>query len=98
MKITRGNFRVEVEPRNPGDFKYASISGQTRTEEESISICEEIADDIRRHVDNLPYNGNRGVSVIWDEEKVCEHCGSEWNPTCFGNDCCDKDIEENGLT
>lgn len=96
-KIVKSNFHVKVYPRSPGDYGIFSIGGQMRKEEDEIAICEEIAADVRRHVDNLPSGRGRGVTVAWDEEEVCEHCGSKWNPTCFGNNCCEKDEIENGF-
>lgn len=91
----RSNFRVEVHPRSPGDFGIFSISGQTRTEAEAERICEEIAQDIRRHVDNLPSERGKGVNVVWDSEKVCVHCGYDWSPDERGyNACCNKHVDE----
>lgn len=95
MKVTKRNFRVVVEPRNPGDFGMASIGGQTRSEEDSFAICQDIADGIRRHVDNLPFGGSRGVYIEFDEYKECSHCGCEWFPDEDGrNNCCATDEKE----
>jgi len=93
QKSQRTNFRVEVTPRDPGDFGFARIGGQTRSEEESERLCESIASDIRRHVDDLQSFGNRGVSVRWDSEMVCEHCGSGWTETDrnYNGGCCKED-------
>jgi len=93
-KTVRDNFLVEVEPRGPGDYGCCSISGKQRTEAESEAICQEIAEDIRRHVDNLPSWRGRGVTVTWDSHEVCEHCGAPWtegdaphNGGCCAEDC-----------
>lgn len=97
-KTIRENFRVEVEPRSVGDFGYFSVSGLTpRKEEEAISACEEIAEQIRRHVDGLPSRRDRGVSVEWDSQTVCEHCGAKWTEesATYNGGCCSKDEENN---
>jgi len=93
----RENFRVEVTPRSPGDFGYASISGLQRTEEEALRTCEDIADQIRRHVDDLPSRGDRGVTVIWDDAGVCEHCGAMWteDSKTYNGGCCEDDEKGN---
>ena len=94
-KTYKSDFRVVVRPRSPGDFGIASIGGIKRSEEETISLCEEIARDILRHCDNLPTRGNRGVDIEWDDEKVCEHCGDKWTEEGdeYNGGCCAKDAE-----
>lgn len=86
-KGTRSNFRVEVEPRNL----------MAQTEEEWERDCEAIAEQIRRHVDGLPFGHDRGVSVMWDTEFVCEHCGNRWteDSDTYNGGCCDEDEENN---
>lgn len=95
-RVTRSNFRVEVVPRSPGDFGWASVSGQCRTAEEERAVCEEIAQEIRRHVDGLPYRGDRGVSVVWDTGGVCEFCGQKWTEAseAYNGGCCSADEED----
>jgi len=96
-KLTnKTNIRVEVEPRSLGDYGWARISGgRERTEKQAISDCEDIAEQIRRHVDGLPSYGDRGVCVVWDVEEVCEHCGSVWSEgdSPHNGGCCAKDCE-----
>lgn len=99
-QINRNNFRVEVYPRDPGDLGFARIGGRVRSERDAEIACEEIASDIRRHVSDLPTYGNRGVSVVWDDEPVCSHCGSRWtepherhNGGCCAVDCDALDAE-----
>lgn len=89
------NFRVEVYPRGPGDYGSFSIGGTSRTAKEERAVCEDIAAQIRRHVDDLPTRGNRGVEVIYDEEDVCSYCGSGWTEDSdeFNGGCCAKDME-----
>lgn len=91
----RENFRVEVEPRSPGDFGFAHIGHPTQSEEDWERDCEEVARQIRRHVDGLPSHGDRGVRVLWDTRHVCSHCGSDWgSETDEHNDgCCQEDMK-----
>ncbi|WP_458788912.1 hypothetical protein [Dyella jiangningensis] len=96
----QSNFRVVVDPRGLGDFGYIRTSatflyGTTpeayaRIERDMRERCEEIAKDIKRHVDNVSY-----VSVESDTDYVCEHCGSEWteSSSSYNGGCCDKDEE-----
>lgn len=96
----RTNYRVEVRPRAASDFGIASISSVTRTEKETISICERIAADIRRHVDDLPSRWSdydRGVQVVWDNEPVCSHCGNAWTEKSdsYNGGCCAEDEKNN---
>lgn len=88
-KVNRINYRVEVVPRSAGDFGICSISGINRTEEEEVAVCEEIRDQIKRHV-TVGY-----CEVLSDAEPVCEWCGWAWtededsphNGGCCGTDC-----------
>ena len=96
-KTIKENIRVEVDPRDPGDFGIARIHGLfSSSEQQKIADCEDIAAQIRRHVDGLPTYGDRGVSVKWDERTVCEHCGYEWGVPVgspHNGGCCSKDAE-----
>ncbi len=99
MKATkRENFRIEVTPRSAGDFGFASVSGMQRSEAEAERLCEDIAEQIRRHVDELPsrhMSRQRGVYVMWDSKPICSHCGSAWTEEGpYNGGCCDKDCEE----
>jgi hypothetical protein len=97
IKIEKSDFRVVVRPRNPGDFGWASISGQKQSDADWISDCERIADQIRRHVDGLPSYAGRGVAIEWDQENVCEHCGSGWteDSAAYNGGCCAEDEKNN---
>lgn len=96
-KETRYGFRVVVTPRSPGDFGNVFISGQTQSERDWVRQCEAIAQGIRRHVDDLPSGGDRGVSVEWNTALVCEHCGSDWTEEsdAYNGGCCSKDVDPN---
>jgi hypothetical protein len=92
---TRENFRVEVRPRNPGDLGMARISGFHLTEDEAERACDEIASEVRRHVDGLPTHGDRGVTVNWDSVARCSHCGAVWteDTDAHNGGCCSADAE-----
>lgn len=95
QKLVQDNYRLEVYARSPGDFGCAYMSGVTEKPEETIRRLESIADQIRRHCDDLPSRGNRGVSIVSDEHVVCEHCGHRWTEDTkeHNGGCCDKDCE-----
>lgn len=85
------NFRVEVTPRAPGDYGICFIGGQTRTEEETRSVCNDLIQQIRRHVDGID-----SAVLVYDVEKTCEHCGWQWtegDESLHNGGCCDKDCE-----
>jgi len=96
VKSRRDNFRVEVTPIDPGDLGSCSIGSRTRTEDQTERLCEEIASNIRRHVDDLPSSFNdrsRGVQVCWDTVKECGFCGARWTEDSqdYNGGCCDED-------
>ena len=96
----RTNFRVEVFPRAPSDFGVVSISSIERSETETERMCERIAADIRRHVDDLPSSWSdhsRGVHVAWDNEPFCSHCSSPWTEKSetYNGGCCAEDEKNN---
>jgi hypothetical protein len=84
VKTRNIDFHVEVDPEPP---RYGS------SDERWKSACEDVADQIRRHVDGI--NPKYGVSVVWKTEKVCEHCGSKWTEDSneYNGGCCAKDVE-----
>lgn len=96
----KSNFRVVVEPRGLGDLGFMRTSAefvygrgpdaQQRIERDMQSRCDDIAADIKRHADNV---GN--VYVDFDQEHVCEHCGSTWTEksASYNGGCCSKDEE-----
>jgi len=96
------NFRVVVEPRGLGDFGGIKTSdsfvygrgpeAEARIAKEYEGRCAEIASEIKRHVDNVGY-----VNIEFDQERVCEHCGSVWTEVSqvYNGGCCSKD-EANG--
>jgi hypothetical protein len=101
-KGPKENFRVVIEPRGLGDFGSIRVSAsflygydaaaQKRIESDMQDRCDEIAADVKRHVDNAGY-----VSVEFDQEDVCEHCGSRWSEesAAYNGGCCAKDEEAN---
>ena len=91
MKITkRDNFRVVVEPRGLGHLGWVRTSDsflypdEMERGKEYAARCEDICNDITRHVDNVGR-----VYVESDSQEVCSFCGRDWElddddglPTC----------------
>ena len=88
----RDNYRIEVYPRAAGDFGVAHIGSMTRTDAEERALCDEIARDIRRHVDNVG-----SVQVVSDSTPECSYCGAWWTEDSpdYNGGCCDKDEAHN---
>ena len=96
----RVNFRVVVEPRRLGNMGFVRTSdsflygtgpdAEKRISAEYEARCKEIADQIKRHVDEVG-----GISVEFDCDPVCEHCGCRWTEesTNYNGGCCQKDCD-----
>jgi rubrerythrin len=96
----KDNFRIVVEPRSMTNFGFMSCGrgliygcgpeAQARWEREIQERCEELIADMKRHVDNFG-----SAYIEFDQEHVCEHCGSTWTESSatYNGGCCDKDQE-----
>jgi rubrerythrin len=96
----KDNFRIVVEPRSVTNFGYVSASrgllygygpeAQARWERDMQERCDELIADMKRHVDNFGR-----AFVEFDQEHVCEHCGSTWTETssAYNGGCCEADQE-----
>lgn len=90
-------YHIIVEPRRLGNFGFASVSDRLVCDDEERRLrlyrerCEEILDQINRHVDNV------GHTFICEEsEDVCEHCGWTWGEPLdspHNGGCCHEDCE-----
>jgi hypothetical protein len=93
--IRKSNFRVLVEPKRLGDYGSIRTSDSFLRKPEQIEKdyqrrCDDIVDQIKRHVDEVG-----DVSVDFDTESVCSHCGREWEEDENGEPvCCDSAIAE----
>lgn len=102
--IKKHNFRVIIEPRRLGNFGFARMSdhllydSDETIQREYEKRCEEIVEDVKRHVDNVGH-----VSVEWDTEEVCSYCGRSWTESQDDLDhgfpkgspyCCDAAVTE----
>jgi hypothetical protein len=93
--IKKSNFRVVVEPKRLGDYGGIRTSDSFLRKPDQIEKdyqrrCDEIAEEIKRHVDNVG-----SVEVNYDTEEVCGHCQREWEVDDEGcPTCCDKAIQE----
>lgn len=76
------NFRVEVYPKSP--------TFRPLTDAECKARCEDVLDQVKRHVDHDE------ALVLWNVEETCSLCGALWTE---GKDdkhnggCCDADCD-----
>jgi len=101
MKIRRySNFRLEVTPeRNYHDRPHldapASAPNMKMFRDFVLHVrCRDIEEAIKRHVDGI-----QNVSVIYDDEEVCEFCGYRWeeeetDPQFIGQPCCCREAQD----
>jgi hypothetical protein len=93
-KVEQTNFRVVIEPRGLGNFGQISMPDRLICPDKDHRLrqyrerCDEIAADVKRHVDNVGH-----VYVDFDTEGECEHCGSRWTEDSdqYNGGCCEKD-------
>lgn len=79
--IEQTNVRLEVEP---------DLGWSTKTVEQQKLICRNIAEQIRRHVDDVKH-----VSIRWDTKELCEYCKLGWETLQNGEPvCCDLAAQE----
>jgi hypothetical protein len=88
-------YHVEVTPRSLGNLGFASVPSHWMSSNPIKDIkerCDGIADEIKRHVDNIQY-----VEVVEENEKVCEFCGRFWteDSDTYNGGCCDDDEKNN---
>ena len=80
--IEKSNFRVEVFAK---DYNWRNL-----TPEEETKACDDIVQQIERHVDNVG-----SVSTVWDTKELCEFCRYRWEIDERGVPvCCQKAIDE----
>lgn len=105
MKITvKSNFKVVIEPRGLGNYGFVRVpddffgKSQQAIEKNYQERCEEIIDQVKRHVDNVGW-----IGIEKDEKEICSHCGRIWEVSEDDSDpefpkgtplCCGKAIEE----
>mgnify|MGYP007083421802 CR=1 FL=1 len=96
-KTTYDNFSVVTYPRHLGDLGSCSVpdhfmsSSDDDRRTQYRERAHEVAAQIKRHVDNVGV-----VSVEFDTEATCEHCGAIWTEgdSKYNGGCCDKDVAE----
>jgi len=96
-KTIRENFRIIVEPRSLGDYGYVRTSDrlfypdEEKRAKEYRNRCEDIEEQIKRHVDNVEY-----VRIECDEKVVCTYCGWGWEIDLETGQpsCCEEAIAE----
>ena len=95
-------YRIEVEARDLGDFGCVSVGtdmlygiteeGRQRLLRDQKERAEEIARQIKRHVDNV-----HSAHAVEETEMVCEYCGHRWTEVSdtYNGGCCDRDEANN---
>ena len=79
------NIRLDVEP-----IVYVRGMTEDEVDKEIIKTLNEIAEQIKRHVDNVRY-----ARVVWDNVDYCSHCGYQWETDKDGIPvCCNEAREE----
>lgn len=78
-KIIKENYHVVVEPN------YSLYLRDEEREEDARITCESIAEEIKRHVDDV-----NSIETVCDEREICEFCETNW-------DAYEKDDSENGI-
>ncbi len=90
----QNNYRVVVDPRGLGDFGSVRVgddlicTNEADRQQRYKERCEDIARDIKRHVDYV-----KCVTVECDDTYACEHCGRHWTEANaeYNGGCCDAD-------
>ncbi|MFZ4264472.1 hypothetical protein [Streptomyces arboris] len=75
-KTVREDFRIVITPRRLGDLGWMSISDHMASdniERDTRERCDEIAEQVQRHVDNVG-----SVEVQFTEVHTCSHCFLTW--------------------
>lgn len=92
--ITDGYVRIDL--RRPGDYGACIIGGTRRTEQEIKDDLNRLEEAAKRKLSK--FDDERGaVSVVYETEEVCEHCGYPWTEesTTYNGGCCARDELEN---
>jgi hypothetical protein len=54
-RVATNECEIRITPRNAGDFGFVRISGESRSANQEYRLCEEIVDNIKRHVDDIGF-------------------------------------------
>lgn len=100
----KDNYRIVVEPRSMTNFGSMSCGrgliyghgddAQKHWERDMEERCDDLIADMKRHVDNFG-----SAYVEFDQEHVCEHCGSSWTEPGdeYNGGCCEEDEKASPL-
>ena len=98
MKTTKiTGYHLKVEPRSLGNLGFVSVSDHRVSNDPARDYRKrvgEIADQIRRHVDNVGH-----IEIVEESESCCEFCGYHWGEKSdeYNGGCCDRDEEAHAL-
>lgn len=66
------NCEIVIAPKNAGDYGCFRIGGMSRTPKEEYYLCQDIIDNIKRHIDDIGYIGIK-------QETIYEFDGQEYD-------------------
>lgn len=96
VKSEPTGYEIVVTPKSMGVMGLSEriVYGDTDADRRRLAAdrkarAEDMADQIRRHVDYVSL-----IEIRDDSEWVCSHCGSEWMSDDDCNGCCDDDMAE----
>lgn len=86
-KAEKRNIRVEVYPK----VCKPSFASNDYIEGEELAACQSIAENIKRHVDDIA-----NIGIHYETVEYCEFCGTEWDADEKTGEplCCTKAMEE----
>ena len=89
------DFTIQVNPRSLGDFGGLYIGSMNHPpdfEKQMRKRCEEIIEEIKRHVDEV-----HSCWIIEEKQETCSHCGYKWTEKSetYNGGCCDEDEKNN---
>jgi hypothetical protein len=88
-KVVRNiNYRVVVDPRHPAWYDFCR--GDADYERHFKKTCENIVEQIKRHVDDVGF-----IEIKHDVVATCEYCERPWTEDDPNyNQCCGRDEED----
>lgn len=93
--IKNSNYRVVIEPQDLSNIERRFHKDPESVEKSIKNRCNDIAESIKRHVDNIDR-----VDIEFDTDETCSHCGLEWCedynglPTCCTEALAEMQIEK----
>lgn len=91
-KTTLIGGHIEVRLRSPGDYTWAKISGQQRTDREVRRDLATLESGINKKLSKFDDEFG-GAEVVYEYEHTCGHCGAGWTEDGpdYNGGCCAED-------